>query len=89
MPSGPESKRDRIPLPFDERLPLVISVTGHRDPVPEQERELQEAVAVILYELDALAPCTPFIVPSPLAKGCDRLFAAACLAQRGRRRPLR
>lgn len=38
MPSGPESKRDRIPLPFDERLPLVISVTGHRDPVPEQER---------------------------------------------------
>lgn len=86
MPSGMDTAVRSNLHRFDARLPLVISVTGHRDPVPEQERELQGAVRTILDELDELAPHTPFIVLSPLAKGCDRLFAAACLAHRGRRR---
>ena len=86
MPSGMDTASHSIARRFDQRLPLVISITGHRDPVPEQERELQEAVRAILDELDELAPHTPFVVLSPLAKGCDRLFAAACLAHRGRRR---
>ena len=86
MPSGPESKRDRIPLPFDERLPLVISVTGHRDPVDTQSDSLRASIESLLAELDALAPHTPIVALSPLADGADRIFSQACLEFRGRRR---
>ena len=86
MPSGPNSRLDRTPLPFDERLPLVLSVTGHRDPVEAQVDSLRASIESLLRELDALAPHTPIVVLSPLAEGADRIFAQACLDFRGRRR---
>jgi hypothetical protein len=67
-----------------ERLPVVLAVTGHRDPA--DPAALAGEITALLGELDAIAPHSPFLVLSPLAEGADRIFARACLEFRGRRR---
>jgi len=65
-------------------IPLVIGVTGHRNPAPECVADLEAAVERILGELDALAPRTPFTLLTPLARGCDRIAARVALRYRRR-----
>ena len=63
------------------RLPLVLGVTGHRDPL-EPDR-LRGALRELFLEIRTAAPNTPVILLSPLAAGCDQLFAEVgleCLA---------
>jgi hypothetical protein len=67
-----------------ERLPIVVAVTGHRDPA--DPAALAGEITGLLAELDAIAPLSPFVMLSPLAEGADRIFARACLEFRGSRR---
>jgi hypothetical protein len=67
-----------------DRLPLVIGVTGHRDPRDQDIPRLELAVAAIITGLrrDFLnnSEETPIIVLSALAEGSDRLVARVALA---------
>jgi len=68
------------PQPFSATcIPLVVSITGHRDPRPEQ---LDSITRRITSELSCLLdnyPDTPISVLSALAEGVDRLAAQATL----------
>ena len=78
-------RRDHAAMPSpDGLLPLVIGITGHRNPDPGCIASLEKEVERAFDQLDAAAPHTPFILLSPLARGCDRL--AARVAMRFRRR---
>ncbi len=57
------------------RLPLVLGVTGHIDLRESDLPKLRESVARVLQDLRRLAPHTPFVLISPLAEGADRLVA--------------
>jgi hypothetical protein len=57
----------------DGLFPLVIGVTGHRDPADRDSLIMQ--LEAMFDEFRALAPHTPIILLSPLAEGCDQLFA--------------
>lgn len=65
------------------RFPLVIGITGHRDPldVESVKNQLRE----LFHELDRMAPQTPIVLLSPLAEGCDQLFAEVGLEVLGGR----
>jgi hypothetical protein len=55
------------------RFPLILGVAGHRDPLDPALLEVQ--LEALFREVDALAPNTPITLLSPLAEGCDQLFA--------------
>jgi hypothetical protein len=55
------------------RFPLILGVAGHRDPLDPAALERQ--LEVLFREVDALAPNTPITLLSPLAEGCDQVFA--------------
>lgn len=61
-------------------VPMVVGVTGHRDPVPDDVPGVQEMVGDALAELRRNYPHTSLIALSPLAEGCDRIFAEVALA---------
>jgi hypothetical protein len=65
-------------------LPLIISVTGHRDLRPEDLPTLEGLVRTIVAETAARYPHSPLVVLSPLAEGADRLVARVGLAQGAR-----
>jgi hypothetical protein len=70
----------------DVLIPLVIGVTGHRNPDPSTVPHLEAEVERVLRQLDERAPGTPFVLLAPLARGCDRIAARVALRFR-RRRP--
>jgi len=55
------------------RFPLILGIAGHRDPLDPALLEVQ--LEALFREVDALAPNTPITLLSPLAEGCDQLFA--------------
>jgi len=59
----------------DVRIPIVLGVTGHRDPHPEAVEQLEAEVRSIFDELRGQYPNTPLVLLSPLAEGADRLAA--------------
>jgi len=60
-------------------VPIVIGITGHRNPSPEIISELEIKFAAILKRIDESAPNSPMVLLSPLAVGCDRLAARIAL----------
>src|SRR6202044_1069262 len=58
---------------YRQRVPLVIGVTGHRDPICDDA--LSAAIRSVLTEINGKCPHTPLIVLSALADGADRLVA--------------
>lgn len=87
MGSGsPQLSPPSLETSFQQRLPIVLAVTGHRDPVDAPGDALKRAIRSILENLDRIAPRTPIVALSPLAEGSDRIFAEACLEHRGHRR---
>jgi hypothetical protein len=70
-------------MPFPNRIPLVIGVTGHRDLLDADIDRLKHDVAAILVRLktDYLGRDgeTPMIVLSALAEGADQLVAQVAL----------
>jgi hypothetical protein len=62
-----------------QQVPLVIGVTGHRDPIRGERDELGKAVRDVLRAIRKECPHTPLIILSGLADGADRLVASiAC-----------
>jgi hypothetical protein len=63
-------------------IPLVIGITGHRNPAADQIESIEAAVAQALRMLDRLSPHTPIMLLTPLAAGCDRIAARVALGFR-------
>ena len=61
-------------------LPLVLGITGHRDPRREDREAIEDRVRAIFEELRSQYPSTPLVLLSPLAEGADRLAARVALA---------
>lgn len=70
-------------------IPLVIGVTGHRNPAPDGVAEAERRVELLLRQLDAVTPNSPMILLSALAKGGDRIVARVALRFQRTRRDLR
>ena len=60
-------------------LPFVISVTGHRDLVPEDVTLIEQMVKTKLTEFIEKIPTTPIVLLTGLAEGADRLVAQVAL----------
>jgi hypothetical protein len=56
------------------QLPIIVGVTGHRDPRPEDSPLLEAAIERILDGLVRDYPATPLLILSPLAEGADRIL---------------
>jgi hypothetical protein len=63
----------------DQRRPLVLGVSGHRDLVANDVPELRRQLSRIYSAFRAAYPYTPFHLMSPLAEGADRLAAEVAL----------
>jgi hypothetical protein len=55
------------------KFPLILGVTGHRDPA--EPALVEQQLEAVFREIDALAPNTPITVLCPLAEGSDQIFA--------------
>ena len=71
---------EAMKAPFDE-LPLVIGVTGHRDPPAEAEGILRERFADVIQHVRLQHPSMPLLVISGLAAGADMWAAEEALAR--------
>lgn len=61
----------------DNRIPIIIGVTGHRAIRPEDESALLASVKAELEKIRALCPASPLVMLSSLAEGGDLLCAEA------------
>jgi len=61
------------------RIPLIIAITGHRDPKPEQQVAIAQNIKTELLHLLDKYPNTPIWLLSALAEGADRLAAQTAL----------
>ena len=64
----------------DNRIPIVVGVTGHRALRAEDESALAAAVRAELEKLRALCPSSPLVLLTSLAEGADLLCADAAEA---------
>jgi hypothetical protein len=60
-------------------LPLVLGVSGHRDPRDSDRAALEGQVRDVFHELRKRYPATPLLLLSSLAEGSDRLVARVAL----------
>lgn len=67
------------PAPSSLSLPLIISVTGHRDLLAEELPALREAVQRFFTDLSERYPGYELTVLDPLASGADQLVAAVAI----------
>jgi hypothetical protein len=76
-----ESIASATPGPQDERgvVPLIISVTGHRDLVDFEVPAIRQRVEALLRKLGDDFPDRPILVLSGLAEGADSLVADVAL----------
>ena len=65
----------------NDRIPLVVGVTGHRDLREEDWPRLRDIVGKIFTDLKAAYPGSPITLLSALAEGADRLAAQVALEQ--------
>lgn len=66
----------------DGLIPIVVGVTGHRNPEEGQQAALEAQVVQFLGRIARIAPNSPIVMLSPLARGCDRIAARAALSFR-------
>jgi hypothetical protein len=62
---------------YDNRIPLVIGVTGHRDIVSSEQAVIKQRIQEFFEELGREYPDLPLLVMTPLAEGADRIAAEA------------
>lgn len=60
-------------------IPIVIGVTGHRNPHPDVIAILEQKFTAVLEKIDCAAPNSPIVLLSPLAAGCDQIAARVAL----------
>ena len=61
------------------RSPLVIGVTGHRDPHPADAPQLSRQIEIFLSDLKRRLPDTELRIMTGMAQGADLLVAAAAV----------
>lgn len=61
--------------PIEDKIPLVIGISGHRNPHPDEIELLKQRVSEVFDFLQKSYPHTPLLLISPLAEGADRLAA--------------
>lgn len=66
-------------LPPLHPSPLIVGVSGHRDPHPSSVGRVERQVTAFLDELASLVPHTPVRVMVGMAEGADMLVARAAL----------
>lgn len=64
---------------MNDAIPLMISVTGHREIAESQKSVVRQAVQDLLRSLRMKYPNTPLVILSPLAAGVDAWVAEAAL----------
>lgn len=72
----PEVREPSGVSPF---IPLVLGVSGHRNPRPADVAALKRQVRKVIHRFHAEYPTSPLIFLSPLAEGGDRIAAEAAL----------
>ncbi len=65
----------------EQRIPVVIGVTGHRELDPDQIPSLYEAVRTEIHRIKVLCPSSPVMILSGLAEGADQICALAGLEE--------
>jgi hypothetical protein len=70
-----------LPNTPEDRIPIVIGVTGHRDLVEDELEDIRRETLRCFQVLKERFPATPLHVMSSLAEGADRLVAQAALDQ--------
>ncbi len=66
----------------DNKIPITLGITGHRDPRPEDWDILSSSVRKIFHFLQQHYSHTPLQLLSPLADGADRLVAQVALEEK-------
>ncbi len=64
-----------VPVSHQQRVPLVIGMSGHRDPLKEYQSKSKELFEAVLDAIALAAPNTPLVLLNGLATGCDQLAA--------------
>lgn len=64
-----------VPASHQQRVPLVIGMSGHRDPLKDYESKSRERFEAVLDAITLAVPNTPLVLLNGLAKGCDQLVA--------------
>src|SRR5215471_15694943 len=67
------------PQPDSRAVPIVLGVTGHRDPRAADLARLQRAMAAICEDFARRYRHTPLVLLSSLAQGADQLCANLAL----------
>ncbi len=65
-----------------KRIPFLISITGHRDILPDHENRLIQEIQQIIREIKQRVPDTPLVILSALAEGADMLAAKAAIEEK-------
>ncbi len=68
-------------LPNPALIPFVVSITGHRDPRPQDLESLRHEITEVLTGFRSRMPHTPLLLLSGLAEGADQLAAEIALEQ--------
>src|SRR5262245_7645789 len=66
---------------FDDRIPILIGVTGHRAIPADNLPQIERAVIELIERFRRRFPNTPLRFLSGLAEGADRVVAKVALAQ--------
>jgi len=64
-----------VPVSHQQRVPLLIGMSGHRDPLQEYQSKSKELFEAVLDAIALAAPDTPLVLLNGLATGCDQLVA--------------
>lgn len=62
-------------MSHQQRVPLLIGMSGHRDPLQEYQSKSKELFEAVLDAIALAAPNTPLVLLNGLATGCDQLVA--------------
>jgi len=66
---------------IDDKIPLVIGVTGHRNLHPDEIPLLKKRIKEVFDFFRSNYPHTPLLLISPLAEGADRLVAQVAVEE--------
>src|SRR5437762_7390473 len=84
MRSSSSNTNYKSPLISDtrqaDRIPLIVGVTGHRDPHAGCVERVHSETEDLLIQLYSRYRSTPLVVLSAIAEGCDRIVADVVFA---------
>ena len=63
----------------EDKIPIIVGVTGHRKLLPEDIPRLKEEVKAALLEIGAMCKNTPVVMLNAFAEGADTLCAEVAI----------